>query len=395
MAEQRLRIGLNLLHAVPDIGGGWNYIANLVSALAEEDRLNEYVAFVTRASAVLVPRRSNFQVVRIPIRAGSRWQRVAYEHSVLQAIASRYQLDCMHWFANGQGIVNAVPAVVSIYDLQPLSDHTRLPPFKRQWLRWRLQSTAARAPMLLPMSQATADELRRVLHVDSARMTVVPPILEPAFQPSDEDAQRRVRERYRLPTQFWLYVAHGYPHKNHERLFEAYRGLKRRVPAAWPLVLRGERQPIGPDLQALVYRLGLADDVIFLPRLERGDLPAVYSTASALVFPSLYEGAGIPVLEALACGCPVVASAIPPVQEFAGDAARYFDPQVPAAIEEAMATLAADPSGRSELGTRGLARARTFRETPVVNLLLSAYDHVSRTARSGRKAGTGVTAIQP
>ncbi len=389
-----MRIGLNLLHAVPDIGGGWNYIANLLALIAEQDHVNEYVAFVTDVSATIVPDRPNIRAVHMPVRAGSRPQRVAFEHTLLQAVVWRHGLDCLHWFANSQGIVNAAPAVVTIYDLQPFLEHAPITPLKRKYLRWRLRSTVARAPMLLPMSQATADDLQRLLGAKPERMTVVPPRLEPGFQPAGEDDVRRVRQRYGLPAEFWLYVAHLYPHKNHERLLEAYRQLKRRSPRAWPLVLRGDRQLVGPDIEAIVRRLGLVEDVLLLPRLERGELPAVYSAATALVFPSLYEGAGIPVMEALACGCPVVASDIPAVREFAGDAARYLDPQTAGGIEEAMAAFATDTDDRVQLRARGLERARVFRAAPVIDRLLSAYERASRSARRRSRARRGLSSDQ-
>lgn len=388
-----MRIGLNLLHAGPDIGGGWNYIANLVALIAEQDHVNEYVAFVTDVSATIVPDRPNIRTVRLPVRAGSRPQRVAFEHTLLQVVVWRHGLDCLHWFANSQGIVNAAPAVVTIYDLQPFLEHAPITPLKRRYLQWRLRSTVARAPMLLPMSQATADDLQRLLGANPERMTIVPPRLEPGFEPAGQDDMRRVRERYGLPGEFWLYVAHLYPHKNHERLLEAYRQLKRQDPRAWPLVLRGDRQLVGPDIDAIVRRLGLVEDVLVLPRLERAELPAVYSAATALVFPSLYEGAGIPVLEALACGCPVAASGISAVREFAGQAARYFDPLATDGIAATMAALAADPDGRTQLRERGLERAMAFRATPVIDRLLGAYERAGRAegrpASSHRRSRTG------
>jgi len=393
-----MRIGLNLLHAVPEIGGGWNYIANLVALLAEQDHVNEYVAFVTSASAALVPDRPNIRTVQVGIRPGSRPQRIAFEHSLLQAIARRHDLDCMHWFANSQGIVNAAPAVVTIYDLQPFSGYAPFSPLKLRYLQWRLRSTVARAPMLLPMSQATADDLQRVLGAEPERMRVVPPMLEPEFQPAGKADVARIRERYRLPREFWLYVAHLYPHKNHERLLEAYQQLKRVDPQAWPLVLRGDKQPVGPDISELIRRFGLADDVILVPRLDRGDLPALYSAASALVFPSLYEGAGMPVLEALACGCPVAASGIPAVREFAGGAANYFDPQASHGIAAAMAALAGDSSSRDRLRTAGLERARDFRATPVLERLVGAYQRASRAPRRpapARRRGPADAGISP
>jgi glycosyltransferase involved in cell wall biosynthesis len=383
-----VRIGLNLLHAAPEIGGGWNYISNLVSALGEVDEANEYVAYVTDVSASLVPSRPNFRSVRIPIKSRIRIHRVVFENTALQTLVWRERLDCMHWFANARGLINAAPAVVTIYDLQPFVPHGQLSRAKRAFLRWQLRQAANGAAMLLPMSQATARGLQEVLGVQAGRMKVISPILESVFAVPAAEAVERCRRRYALPERFWLYVAHLYLHKNHSRLLSAYARLKSEGAEVWPLVLRGDAQPGGPDISALVRELGLQKDVFFLPSLPREELPALYAAASALVFASLYEGAGIPVLEAQASGCPVVAANIEAVREFAGEAAHYFDPLNVDDIARAMMGLAADNVARRQLRDRGLERARRFRSGPVVHDLLAAYEQVVMRARAhtpGRK----------
>jgi glycosyltransferase involved in cell wall biosynthesis len=131
-----------------------------------------------------------------------------------------------------------------------------------------------------------------------------------------------------------------------------------------------------------VSRLGLTADVILLPRLAPGDLPAVYAAAGALVFASVYEGAGLPVLEAQACGCPVIASDIPPVREFAGDAAEYFNPLDVAGMRRAMMALTGEPARRARLRNLGLERAQTVRAQPVVRHLLGAYERAIANGRT-------------
>jgi glycosyltransferase involved in cell wall biosynthesis len=381
-----VRIGFNLLHALPEVGGVWNYISNLVASLAREDSHHEYVAFVTDASAALVANHSTIRSVPIPIHSAVRAQRVLFENTVLQALVWRERLDCLHWFANTQGIFNMVPAVVTVYDLQPFLEYAEMSSAKRTFLRWRMRDTVKRAAMLLPMSQATGVDLQQMLGADPRRMIVVPPILEPMFQPPDGAAIKRLRERHRLPPEFWLYVAHAYPHKNHERLLQAYRAVTLENPDAWPLVLRGDAQPGSPGLGELSTRLGLSGRVIVLPRLNREELPALYGAASALIFPSLYEGGGIPVLEAQACGCPIVASDIAAIREFAGDAAHYINPASVGDMKRAMMAITAAPSTRANMRQLGLERARCFRDIPVVHHLLEAY---SRAGAMGDFRGRG------
>ena len=365
---------------MPEIGGGWNYISNLVDALAHADETNEYVAYVTDASAALVPTRGNFQQVRVKIQPRVRAQRILFESSVLQLLVRRNKLDCLHWFANGQGIFNTVPPAVTIYDLQPFLDYGQLPATKRRFLRWRLRASIRSAAMLLPMSQTTADALHDLLRADHRRMTVIPPILEPLFTPASQASVEMWRAQCKLPPRFWLYVAHIYPHKNHVRLLEAYRGYVAATREPWPLVLRGDSQPEGLNIRHLAAQLQIGDHVVLLPGLRREEMPLLYGAASALMFPSLYEGAGMPVLEAQACACPVVASNIPAVREFGGDAVYHFDPRDTHEMTNAMIRIAGDAGVRSAMRDRGLEQARTFRNAPVIPRLIAAYERAAKRA---------------
>ena len=175
---------------------------------------------------------------------------------------------------------------MTIFDLQPFLEEAQLSTLKRTLLQSRLRAAVRSAAMLLPMSQTTADDLSERLGADRARMSVIPPILESLFVPADRDAIERCRAAHNLPPEFWLYVAHLYPHKNHERLLQAYRAAISANREVWPLVLRGDPQPGGPNLPERIAQLGLAGHVIILPGLPRAELPALYGAASALLFPS-------------------------------------------------------------------------------------------------------------
>ena len=368
-----MRIGLNLLHALPEIGGGWNYIANLVAALGKYDGDNNYVAFVTKESKRLVPSKPNFMSVCVNIRPASRVQRVVYENTWLQLLSDRYKLDCMHWFANTQALANAVPGVVTVYDMHSFLNFATFSLAKRFYSQIMMYQTSRRARILLPMSQATAQDLCRVLHANPARMIVIPPVLNPQFKPASCDEVTSFRAEYRLPGRFWLYVAHILPYKNHLLLLQAYHGVKSGGFTPWPLVLRGDPKGAESEVVRMVAQLGLESDVIMLPRLDEAELPALYSAASALVFPSLYEGGGMPVVEAMACGCPVIASNIPSVREYAGDAACYFNPRDLRSIGEAMLEFQSDTGPRERSRRAGLVRAEEFRPQQVIGKLVSAY----------------------
>ncbi len=369
-----MRIGLNLLHTTPEIGsGGWNYIAGLVSALEESKSKNHYLAFVTSASECLVPRSINFERVMININPQSRVQRIAYENSWLQVYATRFKLDCMHWFANTQAWINTVPGFVTVYDLQPFRDLYKFSSTKRLYLRIMMSRTARCAHMLLPMSEATASELNLILSVERSRMIVIPPCVKPIFKPAQSHVVASFRLKNNLPEYFWLYVAHFYPHKNHVGLLYAYHRLKSAGFAPWPLVLRGDPRGSEDDIKRTIADLSLSSDVYFMPPVSEAELPVLFSAATALVYPSLYEGGGIPVVEAMASGLPVVASNIPSVQEFAGDAACYFSPEITESISNAMYSFQNDSQRRRACLLAGITRSRSFSPSQIGQKLASAY----------------------
>jgi glycosyltransferase involved in cell wall biosynthesis len=178
-------------------------------------------------------------------------------------------------------------------------------------------------------------------------------VVEDRFRPVTREETARFRRLHALPSEFWLYVANLYPHKNHVRLLQAYRRLKDEGMKVWPLVLRGDLGETSDEVNATLDGLGLRADVRFVGRMERDDMPLLYGCAAALVFPSLHEGGGMPLIEAMACGCPVVASDLPIVHEVAGGGAVYFDPSDVGSIDAPIWT------GADLAGALPLPRLRT------------------------------------
>ena len=261
-----MRIGLNLLHAMPSIGGGWNYIQSLVWALGECDTQNEYVAFVTEASETLVPHSSNFRKVAVPIDPRLRAVRIGYENSVLNYLIAHERLDLVHWFANTCSRFTPAASVVTVYDLQAIPLTSARARLRAVYLNIMMKNTVRHAARLLPMSEATASELATRYGVQADWMAVVPPIVNDGFVPSSSQCISEFRQQFDLPAQFWLYVAHLYSHKNHERLLRAYAYMKDAMGVnLWPLVLRGDPKDAKQDLRAIVNDLGLQHCVVMLP----------------------------------------------------------------------------------------------------------------------------------
>ena len=366
-------IGLNMLPVLQENGGTWNYVANLIQGLASWDKENTYYAFVNSESKELVPIQGNFKVCLARINARSRPLRVFYEHLWLISQANKLNLDCIHWLGNTIAITNRIPSLVTIYDILPFSQLTSASILKRTYLKLMIQHASRIATIILPMSNATSQALQQQVGVSSANITVIPMPLLPTSKRADMDAIARLREHYGLPDMFWLYVAHTYPHKNHVRLLEAYAKLRRSGQSLWPLVLRGDPRKAEYEISEAIQKLGVEDFVIRLPRLEEWEMSILYSAASALIFPSQYEGGGLPVVEAMACGCPVVASNLDSIMEYCGDAALYFNPNELMSIYYAMVKIQSEPGLRQQLTLRGAKQTLKFHQKEIVSRLIAEY----------------------
>jgi len=193
----------------------------------------------------------------------------------------------------------------------------------------------------------------------------------PRFKPADPSASDELRHRLGLPDHYALYVGINKPHKNLPRLVEAFARITHHV-SRFTLVIAGHEDPRYPQARERAAALGL-DSVMFLGAVAEEDLPALYSGADLFVFPSLYEGFGLPVIEAMACGTPVACSNVSSLPEVAGDAALLFDPHTPESIAAAICQTLQNAELRERLRRRGLEQAGHFSWEHAARLTLEAY----------------------
>ena len=253
-------------------------------------------------------------------------------------------------------------SVVTVHDLGYLAYPEAHKTGDRRYLDWSTRWNARRAQLVIADSAATKADLIRAYGVDERKIRVIHLGRDESLAPvRDIRVLAEVRARYGIAAHYVLYVGTLQPRKNLARVIEAF--ARRAIGPAFAelqLVLAGQKGWLYDDLFAQVERMGLAGRVLFPGYVEDADLPALLSGALAFVFPSLYEGFGIPVLEAGACGVPVITSNTSSLPEVAGDAALLVDPHDVDAIAEAMNRLVTDETLRAELSRRGQANVQRF-----------------------------------
>lgn len=372
-----MRIGVNALYLIPgSVGGTEIYLRNLLPALAEIDEVNRYFVFTNRETGEdLVPARPNFTPAPQRVAARVRPARIAWEQTVLPAAAARLGIDVMLNPGFTAPLFCPFPAVTVFHDLQ----HKRHPEFFRWWDLpfWRvlLFYSAQLADVVVASSAATAADLRHYYRLPESRIRAVPIGVDPVFF---EIARRR------RPEPMVLAVSTLHPHKNLDGLLEAFAAFRRARPG-FRLVVAGLRGFAAGRLERLRDELGLAGAVEFSGWVPREQLYDLYARACAFIFPSLFEGFGMPVMEALAAGIPTACSDIEPLRAHAGDAALRFDPRDTAAMRDALLRLVDDQALRAALAAAGPARASLYSwEGParaVLEALSAAAGVNTQTAR--------------
>ena len=278
--------------------------------------------------------------------------------------------------------------VVTVHDVIPLILPETFTPRHRLVVRLALARVRRKADLVVVPSHAVKRDVVRRVGLPENRVVVTHEGCEPRFRPVRSAAARRdVAARYGLPPRYVLAVGTLEPRKNLTTLLEAFARLRRdgEVDADLRLVLAGARGWLDEPIFATVRSLGLEDAVRFTGFVDDADLPAVYSGAALFVFPSLHEGFGLPLLEAMACGVPVVTSNISSMPEVAGDAAVLVDPRDADGLAAAIARLLRDEALRDRLREAGIARARQFSWETTARRTLDAYASVVQPPMAQRR----------
>ena len=347
-----MKIGINLLPLRPGkIGGMEIYVRNLLAKLSTIDRDNEYYLITTSYNDASVPVPCvNFKKIvfsdeqtvpqKIKNCVCTLSGKSSGPDSTLQKIIDRYHLDI--WFCPFSSLEPRplkIPSLVTIPDIQ----HEYYPEnFSKEELVLRhgyTKSSGEMATEIITLSEFSKKCFIDTLGLDPVKIHVVHLSAGDAFFDVREHVTP-VTKKYTLPGEYFFYPANGWPHKNHQMLLRGYALFRNSCNTPLHLVLSGTG--LQGDIPNRITHLGLQEYVHILDYIDGEDLPGLYKNAQALVFPSLFEGFGIPLLEAMAMECPIIASGTTSIPEVAGDAAYYFDPTNPQSICDAMHRIVDD-----------------------------------------------------
>ena len=384
LREEVLHIGLNLLFIIPGQNGGTQvYSESLINALAALDQKDTFTVFVSEEGRTLeLPAQPNFHKVACPVHAARREARYAYEQIAFPRLLRRYNLDLLHSLGYVCPLRAPCPSLVTIHDLNYLAIQDSMPRGKRLFLGWFVAQSAQRADHILTVSQFSKKEIEHHLHVPDAKITVTHEgPRAPAARPSE--SWKDLATQYQMSQPYLIAFGSLSSHKNMDRLIRAFARIHTQVPHT--LLLAGHMTP-GARLQAEIAALGISDRIKITGYIPDAHVMPLLEHADLFVFPSRYEGFGLPVLEAQTAGVAVACSTAASLPEVAGDGAAFFDPASTEEMGRVILDCLRDPARRAALIEKGRANVARFSWARTAAETLGCYEKLRR--RGGQAAET-------
>ena len=358
-----MRIGVDVREVCAGKAGKGRYVTELIAALAEIDHKNEYILYGWHGNHLSeIPKRWEFKALP---QSGLAWH---------LAVAGRLRKDGidLYWATTSYIVscITSVPTILVVHDLATfIVPEARLPLKTRILERLLLKRASQKSKAIVTLSESTKNDLIRVFQIPSFKITVTGEGVSNKIHSVDRHVEN-------LPERFILFVGTIEPRKNIARLIHAYSTLESSIQKDYPLVIVGKRGWYWEDVDLAIKERNVQDRIVFLDYVPDEDLPAIYSRAACFVYPSLYEGFGLPPLEAMACGTPVITSNISSLPEVVGEAGILVDPYNIEEIAQAIRTVLTDPDLRRSMSEKGLERAKLFTWENTARQTIKIYEEV-------------------
>lgn len=369
--RRRIAINAHLLSGQESYrrAGIHQYIYQLLSHLP---RFGEDLAFTVYANQTAeLPQSPNLRFAHTRLPAERPLARILWEQLLWPPALLKEQADLLHSMAFVTPFYHPCPAVVTVYDLSFIHYPERYPAFRRFYLNSQTRRSCRSARRVVAISESGRQDVHHLYDVPLDRIDVVQPGVADLYCKRPSSEVEAFRRREQLPEQFLLHVGTLQPRKNLLVLLEALAQLKR---PDLLLVLIGGKGWYYDEIFARVKALNLEDQVRFTGYVADEALPLWYNAATIFVFPSLYEGFGMPVLEAIACGTPVIAADTSSIPEVVGGAARLFDPHDIGTLAQHIQTMLDNPDEMDSMRLRGLDQAQQFSWANSAQQMITVYE---------------------
>ena len=374
-----MRVGIDARYVYDHFPGIGRYVYALATALGELEHghtlllLHNPALRSSRLDLHALKRFPNIELVETTARPFS-----LAEQAQVPALARRLRLDLLHcpYYIRPYGPLPC-PSVTTIYDLIGRRFPKLLPWRGRLLFDLATRLAIRRSQRVIAISGSARDDIHHYYRVPRERIALTPLAADRSFAPQPPAVIAALRARLGLPARYVLFLGANKPHKNGERLVRAWRRVVEEggeATADATLLMAGHYDPRYPEAKQLVAEYGLEARVRFMPNVAEADLPALYAGAEIFCFPSYYEGFGLPPLEAMACGAPVVCAFASSLPEVVGEAALTVDPHSSLEIAAALTRLLRNEGLRNQMRERGLRRARQFSWRRTALATLDVYE---------------------
>lgn len=378
--QRSLKIGIDARLITYRRGMG-NFTYNLLVELAKLSTPHNYILYVDDPNAIqAVPACPRYTVKVLQPKFYPVW-----EQTVLPRQVQKDQLDLLHCPANTAPLkfLPNTKLLLTIHDVMYLMPLKTLPlspswyqRLGRLYRRLVVPYVARRAALITTVSEQSRRDIVAYLGNLSAPLVVVPEAASSTFQRLPEQRLLQIKATYALTQKVILALGGVDPRKNTRRVLEAFAQFQAQAPKSYQLLLVGLSPMVQAEYGELARKLGIENALVMTDFIPEADLVALYNVADMFLYPSLYEGFGLPVLEAMACGAPVISANRTAIPELAGDAALLIDPLDTAMLTNAMRQLAEDEPFRQTLITRGLAQSKKFSWANAARATLALYEEV-------------------
>ncbi len=367
-----MRIGIDARLVYYHQAGIGQYILRLTEALSRIDQKDRFIFFQSRKDRTSLADGRNVRVQKLWTPSHHRFERIA-----MSAELAPYALDVLHSPDFIPPAIVRCPTVITVHDLAFLLYPRFL---TRDSARYygQVDIAARSADHIIAVSESTKRDTIRLLGVPEEKITVIHEAANPLFHPiRDRDALKRVSARYNLPDEFILYVGTIEPRKNIPTLLRAFSRLRDNYKSRAKLVIAGNRGWLVEEVDAVIEELELGDNVLCLGGIPNEELVYLYNAARVFVLPSFYEGFGLPPLEAMACGTPVIVSNSSSLPEVVGDAGWLVNPDDVEGLTVALYRILTDDELRREMSAKGIKRAAVFSWDRAARETLAVYRKVA------------------